>query len=676
MDAALTILICTHNRADLLERVLASLNAAKRPAIPVQVLVAVNACTDDTAVRLRAYQVRQDKEGCVPLHFIEVPVPGKSHALNSAIPRIATELIAFVDDDHRVDENYLVAIERAAQTWPDAALYCGRILPDWDGSEPAWVHDNGPYRIYPLPVPRYDQGGKPQTITAEHGPIPGGGNLVLRRHVFELAGAFSTELGPQGHDLGGGEDSEFVLRALARGAHCQYTPEIVQHHYVDTERLKLSYLLKKSYQRTRSTARIHGNGRVPLYMWRKLAEYGFHSLFSVSWARRRFYWVRTAAASGEVQGCRESGNRGKGLDLPYGRATMGAVALALLTTASGVVAWIASGTERWIGLIPALAVAAIGTTALLVKSLSDFSQTGPRIRTEVATDYRRHTLYALARLGAWAFALMALTGGGGVLSYYALTVSMGWPWYSWLASLAAVLGLLGATVLQFVCKLRVNPGLIVASMHYRMSRFYPLWQWATLARIRILQYTFAYLAVLLLIVASSRLLELDRPAQLAALWAAALFYAGLIAWAAWSPDARPRRRAAGKQQAGAPNILLVGSDTLRADRLGALGYHRSLTPNIDGLATRGALFANCYVPCARTAPSLVSLLTGTWPHTHGIRDNFVADSRGTSQGRRSSSIAEAARLSNRGAVRLVWLGHGKVFVRLRLHGRARRSMEP
>ncbi|MDV7393846.1 sulfatase-like hydrolase/transferase, partial [Arthrospira platensis SPKY1] len=31
------------------------------------------------------------------------------------------------------------------------------------------------------------------------------------------------------------------------------------------------------------------------------------------------------------------------------------------------------------------------------------------------------------------------------------------------------------------------------------------------------------------------------------------------------------------------------------------------------------------MPCARTAPSLVSLFTGTWPHTHGIRDNFVAD---------------------------------------------------
>lgn len=335
MAAALTILICTHNRVDLLERALASINAAKRPTMPVQILVAANACTDDTRARMQAYQARQAEHDWLPLTLIDVPTPGKSHALNRAIPEIDTELTAFVDDDHRVDENYLAAIEQAAQTWPDTGIYCGRILPDWDGSEPAWVHDEGPYRIYPLPVPRYDQGNKPKGITSETGPIPGGGNLVVRRRVFELAGQFSTELGPHGHDLGGGEDSEYVLRTLARGERCQYTPDIVQHHFVDTERLQLDYLLKKSYQRTRSTARIHGSGSVPLYMWRKLAAYGFHSVFSLSWAKRRFYWVRTAAALGEIQGRRESGHRKKNLDLPPDLGMLGVEALALLSAASG-----------------------------------------------------------------------------------------------------------------------------------------------------------------------------------------------------------------------------------------------------------------------------------------------------------------------------------------------------
>ena len=301
----------------------------------------------------------------------------------------------------------------------------------------------GPYRIYPLPVPRYDLGTEHRTVTADEGPIPGGGNLVAQRHVFGLAGQFSTELGPHGHDLGGGEDSDYVLRAMGRGVRCQYTPDMVQYHYVDAERLKLSYLLKKSYQRTRSTARIHGNGRVPLYMWRKLAEYGFHSLFSLSWAKRRFYWVRSAAALGELEGRRESGHRGKRLGLPVDRHRLGIATLALLTVACAVTAWLASGEGRWTGLIPAIAVAATGSAALLAKSLTDFSQTGPRMRQEILTNYRNYTLFALARLSLWAFALMLFMAGGGVLTYHLLNVSMGGIWSSWLAVLAALLGLAG-----------------------------------------------------------------------------------------------------------------------------------------------------------------------------------------------------------------------------------------
>jgi len=622
---ALTILICTHNRADLLERVLASLNAAKRPVMPVQILVAANACTDDTVARMRAYQTQQDAQGWIPLRLIEVPTPGKSHALNRAIPEIDTELTAFVDDDHRVDENYLAAIEQAATTWPDAGLYCGRILPDWDGSEPEWVHDNGPYRIYPLPVPRYDQEGQPKTITPEEGPIPGGGNLVVRRHVFELAGKFSTELGPHGHDLGGGEDSEYVLRAMSRGVRCQYTPDMVQHHYVDTERLKLGYLLKKSYQRTRSTSRIHGNGRVPLFMWRKLAQYGFHSLFSLSWARRRFFWMRTAAALGEVHGRRESGYRGRGLALPPDRGMLGIEALALLTGASGLIAWFAAGDDRWAGILPTMGVAGVGTAALLAKSLIDFSQTGPRMREEVLTHYRRYTLFALSRLTVWTFALMLFAGGAGVLLYFMLNTAIDAPWSMGLAFIAAILGVLGAFSLQFIRKLRFNPGLLVASMHYRMSRLYRLWQWITPARIVGLQWGITGLAGLLLVVASWQLTQEDRIGDLIALWATTLFFAGMIIWTGWQPQSGTPRKRPVRAADAPPNILMIGSDTLRADRLGGLGYQRSLSPNIDALGAAGTLFANCYVPCARTAPSLISMLTGTWPHTHGIRDNFVND---------------------------------------------------
>ncbi|MBS0330677.1 MAG: sulfatase, partial [Proteobacteria bacterium] len=127
----------------------------------------------------------------------------------------------------------------------------------------------------------------------------------------------------------------------------------------------------------------------------------------------------------------------------------------------------------------------------------------------------------------------------------------------------------------------------------------------------------------LFMAASWQLAKENRMATLMALWAATLFFAGTIVWAGWQSEARAPRKRSARTSDSQPNILMIGSDTLRADRLGALGYRRMLTPHIDRLGERGALFANCYVPCARTAPSLISMLTGTWPHTHGIRDNYA-----------------------------------------------------
>lgn len=622
---ALTVLICTHNRADLLERVLASLNTATRPALPVRILVAANACTDQTVARMRDYRAMQAAQGGIELDVLEVPTPGKSHALNAAIPVIQTELIAFVDDDHRVDTNYLVSIERAVETWPDAGLYCGRILPDWDGTEPPWVHDEGPYRIYPLPVPRYDQGDTPRSVTPEEGPIPGGGNLVMRRNVFDLCGAFSTDLGPHGHDLGGGEDSEYVLRAMERGVRCQYQPAMIQYHYVDTERLTLSYLMRKGFQRTRSTSRIHGNGHVPLYMWRKVATYAFKGTFCVSWAQRRFYWVRTAAALGELQGRRESGHRGRGLELPADTLTFALWVLALLALGGAIAAWFGAGAAVSKGLLPAAAVAGLSTGALMWKSVIDFSRTGPRIRDEILAHYSSYSVYALARLGAWSFALFVYLAGAGLLIYEMLAAVFGWGWSFWHAVLAAAGGVVTTITLRFIHLLRFNPGLLVASMNYRMTRLHPVWRWATAGRVRALEYAVLLMLGTLLVYASITLWSGGERRELMALWGAAFFYAASVAWSQLQPEVTPRRSSSRALRSGLPNILMIGSDTLRADRLGALGYRRALTPNLDALSREGALFANCYVPCARTAPSLVSLFTGTWPQTHGIRDNFVSD---------------------------------------------------
>jgi arylsulfatase A-like enzyme/GT2 family glycosyltransferase len=616
------VLICTHNRAALLARTIASLNAAPRPEkAEVRLFVVANACSDGTHQYLEDY--RNARDGRLPLDWIAEPVAGKSNALNRALPQIEADAVAFVDDDHRVDARYLVEVVAALRAYPEAGLICGRILPDWDGSEPEWVHDTGPYRIYPLPVPRYDPGPKPFRAGLA-GPIPGGGNLVVRREVIRRTGPFLTELGPTGHDLGGAEDLEWVRRALRGGAPLQYAPGIIQHHYVDAERLTLSYLLRKGFQRSKSVMRFHRTERgMPLYMWRKLAGNVLRSVFTLRAEIRRFYLVRAASALGEISGMKETiRRRRRKARLPWPVERYALVGLATATiTAFALVPLLAS---QWLlpALIPTAGVAVGAALLLLGKSVRDFSQTGPRIGSAILREYRWYVPLALGRLAFWVGAVAGFWALPGAFLVVAASRAWDFPLNGWMALLGA-LGSFGAAAAYAACRaLLLNPGLVVASWQYRIAHLVRVWSLLSPRRLAVAGWSLASLAAAGTAAVCVALASGGAAAEAAGVAVAFAGYLAALAAAMWEPEARlPLRRVAGKR----PNIVMIGSDTLRADRVGASRHGVPLTPNIERLAAAGTHFAACYVPCARTAPSLISLLTGTWPHTHGVRDNFVHD---------------------------------------------------
>lgn len=69
------------------------------------------------------------------------------------------------------------------------------------------------------------------------------------------------------------------------------------------------------------------------------------------------------------------------------------------------------------------------------------------------------------------------------------------------------------------------------------------------------------------------------------------------------------------------NVVLISIDTCRADHLGCYGYSRKTTPNIDAIAAEGILFNRAIAPVPITLPSHCSMLTGTIPPYHKVRDN-------------------------------------------------------
>ncbi len=474
---SLTILICTHNRAALLQEVLDSLNAAdRRSDWAIDILVVANACSDRTHELLAEYRRRQAKENWLPLRWIVEEQPGKSYALNSGLKCVESDLVFLEDDDQRVAPDFLACVCSAAETYPEATMFCGRLLPDWVGDEPRWIREDGPYRIYPGPVPEFDAGPKPMQLSLQD-VVPSGGNLIMRLDAIRRVGDFSNDLGPKGHNLVGGEDMAYIKNALALGESLMYVPEILQYHYVDKSRLKLGYLLRLAYRRTHAVVRMGPRIRsFPPYVLRKLFTYLMAMVFTLDADRRRFFLIRTVAIAGEGLGLVERlmgiapGMARRALrDRNLYRNLTGAVFL----TATGY--WLRGDTE---GISAAGLVALVVAALLLAQSLLHFSRTGPQVREEIIRHYLPYSTVAMLRLFLYAFSICFVLGliglsihQAGLAAFALLDYQPSFP--QLIAT--CLLSTLALSGFQFCRHLLHIPASIEMSSNYRISRLYRLW---------------------------------------------------------------------------------------------------------------------------------------------------------------------------------------------------------
>ena len=102
-----------------------------------------------------------------------------------------------------------------------------------------------------------------------------------------------------------------------------------------------------------------------------------------------------------------------------------------------------------------------------------------------------------------------------------------------------------------------------------------------------------------------------------------------------------------------PNILIIMCDQLNAGVLGCYGGPVS-TSNIDRLAREGVRFTSAVCPTPLCSPSRASMITGMYPHTHGIsynvnrRDYPAIGAPETEEGIRNNDITTEKLLSAAG----------------------------
>jgi arylsulfatase A-like enzyme/Flp pilus assembly protein TadD len=100
--------------------------------------------------------------------------------------------------------------------------------------------------------------------------------------------------------------------------------------------------------------------------------------------------------------------------------------------------------------------------------------------------------------------------------------------------------------------------------------------------------------------------------------AAALALAGLLAVFLLRPHAPNFGRLRGDKDW---NVILITVDTLRADKIGCYGNGNVATPTMDAFAAQGIRYERAISQTPLTLPSHTTIMTGTLPIFHGVRDN-------------------------------------------------------
>jgi glycosyltransferase involved in cell wall biosynthesis len=246
-----SVVICSHNRSADVSECLAALIPQIGPGVEV---ILVDSASDpkNEAEMARLATLYP------AVNLTRVDQPGLSLARNRGVQLAAGDWVAFLDDDAVPFPDWLaklLAVVAAAS--PTQAVIGGGIYPRWpDGV--SGEHLSQRWKMF-LSLA---EAARPGSVT--DGYTVNGANYVIRRRVLLDVGGFSEKLGRVGGNLISGDDCLVTKSVLDAGLEAGFDPAFKVYHKISRERLKISWILRRTFWEGVSEMRIFRSGGLPL----------------------------------------------------------------------------------------------------------------------------------------------------------------------------------------------------------------------------------------------------------------------------------------------------------------------------------------------------------------------------------------------------------------------------
>jgi glycosyltransferase involved in cell wall biosynthesis len=234
---ALTVLFATRNGEKVLSRTLNAYRRIKQSDVSWKLVIVDNGSSDSTLEIIKSFQ----KD--LPIEVYFEPIAGKNRALNRGLDAVEGQLVVLTDDDTFPSPSFLQAWARFIDTKSDYGLFGGSIIPIFETAPQSWLTADQHlcsivFGARDLPEGPVD----PQEIF--------GGNMAVRRSVFDNGFRFNENVGPSGFNPNYpmGSETEFCLRVASAGISCWFAKEPVVEHFVRSFQMTDSYLADRSYR--------------------------------------------------------------------------------------------------------------------------------------------------------------------------------------------------------------------------------------------------------------------------------------------------------------------------------------------------------------------------------------------------------------------------------------------
>lgn len=266
---SISVVICTHNRRDLLGKTLDSLRAmSATETITWDVCVVDNRSTDDTSGMVADYAARWP---AFPLRGIVETRQGIAFARNAGVSASGASVIAFVDDDVLVQPTWLSFVHAGFAADPDLAIMGGRLTANPESPMPPWMDG-----LNPAPIGLVDFGDARKVLTV---PYLATANCAFRRQAIVDAGMFDVRRGRQPDKLYADEDTDMVAKIQRAGGKVIYEPAISARHFVPNKRMTREYFRRWYRERGEGVGLVRAEGGrslfgIPLFEYRQALSNG------------------------------------------------------------------------------------------------------------------------------------------------------------------------------------------------------------------------------------------------------------------------------------------------------------------------------------------------------------------------------------------------------------------